>query len=283
MGWQGLEDYEAGPFKRVDALSAVAMDDVSAYRLHPEHNWVYDRLRLMGDQDIPSAPCPVPIRRSPTVVKPIINLTGLSEGVYVTDDVRDAPAGTFHMPLLTGRQFSVDIAVDRGRMEWMCATECYTVSDQIGMFSAFGVDVLLPRGVRETIETWVPRWLTGHTGVVNVEVIGEVIIEAHLRPSAQWACLYGQQWPMAVARQADTQIWEFDPDGVLGGWSIPVYDWLDEDGYHSAVERAMEVQVTAGCGHYVGQRHRTAIVNDPDLDTALWAARQIGYCAHEEA
>jgi hypothetical protein len=32
----------------------------------------------------------------------------------------------------------------------------------------------------------------------------------------------------------------------------------------------------------VGERQRTAVVNDPDFDTALWAARQIGYCAVEE-
>jgi hypothetical protein len=282
MGWYGLEDYEAGPFRRVEPLSAVAMDDVSAYRLHPDYNWVYDRLRLMVEQGIAAAPCPVPIGATPTVVKPIMNLTGLSEGVYATSNVRDAPAGTFHMPYLDGPQYSIDVALDRGRIEWMCATECIVSSEQLGMFAGFRVDVILPNPVRRVLERWLPEWLASFTGVANVEVIGETIIEVHLRPSAQWACLYGKQFAMAMARQADQQVWWFDPDGVTGGWSIPVYDWLDEDGYHAAVERAMEVQVTAGRGHMVGERQRTAVVNDPDFDTALWAARQIGYCAVEE-
>jgi hypothetical protein len=283
MGWIGLEPAERAPFTRVEPFSAFAMADDAAWQLHPEHQWIYDRLRLTQAQGLPCGPAGTRPRMSPYVIKPIINLSGLSQGCFVfhayeQDQFDDWP-GFFWMPYLPGDQFSIDVVMLRGRMRDLIATRCYPIGDGFGLFAGFEVDTLLPYGVEPTIQTFLEAHLPEYTGVVNVEVIGKALIEVHLRPTTQWATLYGRQWPMALARLVDQQVWDFDRDGIVGGWSVPVYDWLDEDGYANALKTAdTEIQVTAAERIHPPGRLRTAVVNAQDRETALSVAHQIGHC-----
>ncbi len=125
-----------------------------------------------------------------------------------------------------------------------------------------------------------PEWLPSFTGVVNVETIGGFIIEIHMRQSAQWLRLYGRQWPLAVSRLYDQNMWDFDPDTIMGGWSIPVYDRLNMGEKLAYAERVTEVMVTEGDVWHPPGRVRTAIVNASTEDDAVAAASAIGVCEH---
>src|SRR5262249_33055882 len=70
---------------------------------------------------------------------------------------------------------------------------------------------------------WVRAHLRGYTGMLNIETIGERIIEVHLRFSDQWPDLYGRDWIDALVRLYSEGRWEFADSFRRDAYSIVLF------------------------------------------------------------
>jgi len=59
--------------------------------------------------------------------------------------------------------------------------------------------------------------------MLNLETIGGIIIEVHLRFADQWPDLYGPGWIDAVVRLYETGIWDFVDGDRCGGYSAVLF------------------------------------------------------------
>jgi hypothetical protein len=67
------------------------------------------------------------------------------------------------------------------------------------------------------------RWLAGYTGMANIETIGGIIIEAHLRFADQWPDLYGAGWVEALVNLYVRGIWDFPDGDRRDGFSLALF------------------------------------------------------------
>ena len=96
------------------------------------------------------------------------------------------------MTLLEGAHISTDVAVVDGEPAWWRHVTGVAVGE--GMFDYWTVRAARDPGLEAACRAWIRKNLEGYTGLLNLETIGGVIIEAHLRLSDQWPDLYGAGW-----------------------------------------------------------------------------------------
>jgi hypothetical protein len=70
---------------------------------------------------------------------------------------------------------------------------------------------------------WLDRYLRGFSGVINIESIGGVIIECHLRMAEQWLDLNGAGWLEAVVDLYTNNRWRFRDDPRRTGYSVALF------------------------------------------------------------
>jgi hypothetical protein len=162
-------------------------NDVEAYARNPDFNWVYDKLSLVKDQGIACAPVGVNPNNYPVCIRPIINLFGMSRDAHYIENIDDyeeyitdeRPSGQFWMPFVNGKQYTIDLLFKRGKIVFMDVFQCIPSDKVFGLFE-YNVhinDYALPRTVIEFLE----RKMRRYSGPMNIDVINDVIIEAHLR------------------------------------------------------------------------------------------------------
>jgi hypothetical protein len=176
------------------------VSDRQAYLLHPAHCHVYDKLWLMHQQPQLAALCaPIGIHPSPDsypiVVKPTVNLFGMSHGVHLVRSPAEyerllktswSKTGMFWMPFLmpqdTMPHYTVDLFLKGGRILGSYALRSVAhprLSIGLFLYHVYEPAYVLPARVRDWIETVI---LKGYTGAANIEVMGgEHVIEVHLR------------------------------------------------------------------------------------------------------
>ena len=74
-----------------------------------------------------------------------------------------------------------------------------------------------------SLRAWTTRNLSDYTGMLNVETIGGVIIEAHLRFADQWPDLYGAGWVEALVGLYRDRRWSFDDAERCTGFSLALF------------------------------------------------------------
>lgn len=273
MPWVGAETYERELLSSASPTRPVGVSDDRCWELNPRFQWLYDRLQLAQAQELRCGPCGLDPSRLPVVVKPIVNLTGLSQGVRLVRQAEnlDHHPGYFWCEYLEGPQYSVDLLVHRGEVRWLCASRCYEL--RIGVFSGFHVGVELPRSLRQVVVGFVDAHLARYTGAVNLELRDGAVIESHLRPSLQWLEFYGPEFVVAWARLADGEKVEAPPEAT-SGWSVPVYDQWHKNGI--TVQLQISSVYTGDDPWHPPGCHRTGYVNSVSKDSAVAAARRLG-------
>jgi hypothetical protein len=160
--------------------------------------------------------------RFPVFSKPIMNFRGLGAGSRILTSAEDYDrhhtAGHFWMTLLEGRHVSSDVAlVDGEPCWWRHATGLATGE---GMFDRWTIHAAADPALEASCGGWISKNLKGFTGILNLETIGGVIIEAHLRLSDQWPDLYGAGWIEAFVGLYRDKVWAYDDADRRDGFSI---------------------------------------------------------------
>lgn len=204
---------------------AIPTDDPDCWLLHPQHRWIYDKLRVAQSQGLACGPHGVMPPAFPVFSKPIINLRGMGIGSRVIATAAEMEhayqPGHMWMPLLSGDHVSTDCAVADGRVMW--SRHATGVPWVNGMFRHWTIHAGRLPALEERLASWAGRHMAGFTGMMNFETIGGAIIEAHLRFADQWCDLYGQGWVEALVKLYETGQWHYGDDQRTDGFSVPLF------------------------------------------------------------
>ena len=203
----------------------IPTEDPDAYAWHPQHQWVYDKLRLCASQELACAPHGVEPPEFPVFSKPITNLRGMGVGSRVLQSCADyrryLTAGHFWTTLLEGEHVSTDVAVVRGKATWRRHSRGIPAGQ--GMFDYWTIEAAARPELEAYLEAWLASNLGSYTGMANFETIGGRIIDAHLRFADQWPDLYGRDWLEAVVGLYQYGEWRFSEPARSNGYSIALF------------------------------------------------------------
>jgi hypothetical protein len=202
-------------------------------------------------------------------------------------DAHYAP-GHFWMTLLEGRHVSSDVAVVDGEPRWWRHVTGRPAGE--GTFDYWIVHAEPQPGIETYCGEWVQKNLAGYTGMLNLETIGEKIIEAHLRFADQWPDLYGPGWVDAVVGLYERHEWDFGDDDRSEGYSVVLFGPHGRHYRHPSPALVEEIKGMGGVTSvqitfhedWTPDRHamppggfRLAIVNGLDLRAALGARERL--------
>jgi hypothetical protein len=163
----------------------IATTDDFAYS-QPEnksYKWVYNKINICETQNLACGPIGTEPTEYPVIIKPIINLWGGGNSIKIAhnkeqyDNIKTA--GLFWSPFQLGEHYSVDVLVLDGQVVetiWFRGEKL-----QLGMFDYWELVHNYSSKLYCFIEDWVKHYLKDYTGCLNLEIIGDYIVEAHLR------------------------------------------------------------------------------------------------------
>jgi hypothetical protein len=203
----------------------IPTDDEEAYRLYPAQRWVYNKLLICETQGLEHGPHGTMPSRFPVFSKPIYNLRGMGVGGKILASreayEREQTPGHLWMPLLAGEHTSSDVAVVDGEPLWWRHTTGAPLGD--GMFDYWTVMAEAHPALEAFCSSWLRRHLRGYSGLVNLETIGQAIIECHLRFADQWVDLYGAGWLESVVELYAHGRWRFADPARRTGYSVVLF------------------------------------------------------------
>jgi hypothetical protein len=247
--------HEPDPWRQQYFTHAVCPDDVDiptddpdSWCWYPAHRWVYDKIAVALSQGLDAAPHAVKPPRFPVFSKPVINLKGMGAGSRVLASAADyeahAQPGHMWMTLLHGRHVSSDLAVVNGEPCWW--RHLTGVPSGEGTFDYWTLLAAADPALENYCGAWVRKHLRGYTGMLNIETIGERIIEVHLRFSDQWPDLYGDGWVEALVRLYAERRWDFADAGRRDGYSVALFLPHGPRYRHPPAELVEKVRAMAG-------------------------------------
>lgn len=202
----------------------VPADDPEAWAWNPRHRWIFDKLQLALSQNLEAGPHGLMPKRFPVFSKPIFNFGGMGAGSRqlrnAAEYMRHNTPGHLWMPLLDGPHVSTDAAVVDGSVAWM--RHATGLPTREGMFDHWTVHAAVMPDLAARLTTWVAGNLDGYTGMLNLETIGGIIIDAHLRFADQWPDLYGEGWVEALVGLYRDRAWVFD-EPARDGHSLALF------------------------------------------------------------
>ena len=145
--------------------------------------WVYDKLIVAQKQDILSAPAGIPVPKSGWyIVRPITNIRMMSRGAkkqfLEKGDADSVPDGFFWSEILEGRHISVDFHWGQQYLAVEGFRENAERLDRFSRWSKISDQFRMPDILSD---------LWRLTPWINVEYIGNKIIEVHLRYNDDFA------------------------------------------------------------------------------------------------
>jgi hypothetical protein len=128
---------------------------------------------------------PIEPKEFPVIIKPIINLYGMGLNTKRIDNIDQFydnwEMNGFWMSFLTGEHISWDLVILNGSIRYYISFKGYKDNDRLGRFwyweSFDNNERILPYFIKQFIRDY----MIGYTGCLNMETIGDNIIECHLR------------------------------------------------------------------------------------------------------
>lgn len=167
----------------------IPCNDFDAWWLYSKKNrnllWIYNKLQIAQSQNLKCGPLGVYPKKYPVFVKPIMNLYGMGkDGIKVKNEkhfqnISRHETGKFWTEFLTGDHLSIDIIILRGKIKKAIAFKGHFDSKKIGTFEYW--ESLPDYTLSSHLAEWIKDNFKSFTGIINIETIGDKIIECHLR------------------------------------------------------------------------------------------------------
>jgi hypothetical protein len=203
----------------------VPIDDIDCHEWFPQYRFVYDKLFVARSQALACGEAGDTPATFPVFAKPRINLKGMGLGSRTIHDAAEFRQhmgdGQMWMTLLQGPHVSTDCAVVQGQVRWLRHATGIPFGD--GMFSLWTIHADDRPTLTRSLTAWVARVLPAYTGMINIETIGDGIIEAQIRFADQWCDLYGPGWLEAVVKLYGDGTWNYDDKAQREAYSIPLF------------------------------------------------------------
>jgi hypothetical protein len=156
----------------------IAVSDCDVYdSCPPEWLWIYDKLIIARKQGVLAAPAGIPVPKSAEyIVRPITNIRMMGRGASIqwirAGDDEAVPDGHFWSEILTGPHISVDYHWGEQALTVEGHRDDPGRLDRFSRWNRVNQDVPLPE---------ILHGLEDHAEWLNVEYIGDRVIEVHLR------------------------------------------------------------------------------------------------------
>lgn len=226
----------------------IPTEDGDAYLWYPRYKWVYNKLTVAESQGLACGPHGIDPPAFPVFSKPIYNMRGMGAGSRVIRSMKEYKRaqrpGHMWMALLQGEHVSTDVAIVDGTARWLRHSRGIAIGD--GMFDHWIVEAARRPSLERYIEQWIAANLLGYTGMINIETIGERIIEIHLRFSDQWPDLYGSGWIDALVALYRDKVWSFDDSNRRDGYSVVLFGPHGIRYRHPPAELLVDLRGTPG-------------------------------------
>lgn len=213
MSWKNYDPVEKMPFLYEESVPSngvlIPTTDEVAWQHFKHFRWVYNKLEIAETQGLPCGLIPVPPTEYPVVVKPLHNLFGGGLGARVvhTQEQYDliTDPGLFWSPYHFGEHHSIDLILQEGEIR-----EMFTFRGEKLQFGAFDYWELIQDDdeLLELIEPWIDEYMEGYTGCLNIETVGDYIIEVQLR-MGDIDRLGDSQLMSAIHKLYNTGEWEY--------------------------------------------------------------------------
>jgi hypothetical protein len=162
------------------------MNDIQAWKINNRYKWIYFKHKFCELQKLKWWPCPIEPDIWPVIIRPVINLTGMSAKVTIAKNLKEyqeqCQHGFFATPILEGDHLSFDLEIEEGKI--ISQTTFIGVKDEnhIGCFKYW--ELIEHNNTNPEVFRYINKLvkkMRKYSGPLNVECIGEHIIEAHLR------------------------------------------------------------------------------------------------------
>ena len=158
--------------------------DIDAYIRYPDYCHIYDRLWLAESQNFECGPLGILPTKFPVVVKPNINLYGMSKGFDIIKSKEEyinlcnTKHGLCWQKYLYGIQKNIDVVMYKGEIKYYNILHSLPHPTLIGAFLChYPVNENIPNNV----QLWISQNLDNYTGTLNIEFIHKYVTECHLR------------------------------------------------------------------------------------------------------
>ena len=162
-------------------INNIISNDIDAWTFHKNYRKIYNKLWLVEKQNVECAPIGVEPTTYPIVIKPIINLYGMSRGFIKINNrqeyYKNQSDGCFWMPFIKGKLYTVDLILYKGKI-----VNYYCLESKPSLSGTFEYHVYRPKyKLTPDIINLIESNFEGYSGPMNIEIINNIIIEGHLR------------------------------------------------------------------------------------------------------
>lgn len=159
----------------------IITNDFDAWEKFKDFRFIYDKLFVAYSQNIDSGPMGLYPKSYPIIFKPITNLFGMSRGFKIINNLEEYDEnlqdGFFWMEYFPGKQINLDLIIINGNIMFYSALISHDNQD-----GTFNYHESLPNYIIDNkIIKWITKNLSNYDGCLNLEIIDNHIIEAHLR------------------------------------------------------------------------------------------------------
>jgi hypothetical protein len=201
----------------------IPTKDPDAYQMNPQHNWAYNKLFVAEKQSIPCGPHGTAIPSYPAFSKPIYNLRSMGAGIEILNNDehyrKSLKPGYMWSELLIGEHYSTDAAVSSGKVLWIKHTRGIPLDN--GTFDYW--ELKENPYLDDYLVRFIEAHFTGYSGMLNLETIGNKIIEVHLRFADQWPDLYGKWFVSSLIDLYTHKSFTVGED-IKNGYSVVLFD-----------------------------------------------------------
>lgn len=161
----------------------IPTTDNGAWEYFKDRRWVYNKVDVVLSQEMECGPMGVAPKQYPVFIKPVYNLHGAGVGARILESKEDYDnykhlSGYFWMEYLEGKHLSHDLVIIQGEVVFNLSFEGHSLGQ--GMFD-FWETIETPSQLLNYLKKWIAVNLKDYTGCLNIETIGDKIIECHLR------------------------------------------------------------------------------------------------------
>lgn len=175
--YYSLQDY----ISKFNLSTKIVIQDIEAYIEYKNYNIIYDKFWLSKSQNMICGPMGVYPKKFPIIFKPVINLYGMSRGFKKINSFdeydKSIKDGFFWQPFFEGKQICLDLILNDTKILFKNAL-C-SVKDNDGSFD-YHYNVK-NYNIPQSVLNWINKYLINYKGCLNLEIINNNIIEAHLR------------------------------------------------------------------------------------------------------
>lgn len=159
----------------------IPESDSEAYIEYDKFNSVYNKLEIAKVQNLNCNPLPCLPNKYPIVSKPIINLYGMGLNSKKINNKREFlkefPSNNFWCEFLDGEHISWDFIIRNGKIEYY--TCFFGKKKTFGTFKYWSQ--INKKEIFPNILLIINKYLINYTGSLNMETLGDKVIEVHLR------------------------------------------------------------------------------------------------------